>query len=648
MKLRVPRTLLLVVALGAVCVSAAPALAATSFTVTSGGGTYTATPDTGTAITDVKVKVVVEKAVTALKPAGGTINFAAGTFDLGTDSFVLGNFHDIVFAGAGMGLTTIMNSSAALADTEPFNMRNADRVTIRDLTVSAGGPPRSTSDAIDSDGGNDSVVLRVKITASRARGIIFDGKDVVGTLTRSADRNVIKDCVITGTAADGIELLASSHNTIQGCTITDVGGPGIQLDKASTPTASQPNKKSTDNIITGNTITNAGGDGIYINSGDRNQITNNIITNSSNVTIRRDGIRIGSFDSITCDDNVVSGNTATDNQTPKTQKYGLNIASFLCNRTVVGLGNKLTGNLTGPIHDLGTGTIYLTGTNATPPPPGTAVTPFVPSGVSNVKSDIYSVKVNGTGLRRVTNAPVGIGYDNPAWSRNGRRIAFSGPTCAVCPGAIFLIRPDGGMLQQLPGTVAGALRPSWGRLDRSLTFVGGSTSSVYTINRLGSGQRRLTLGSIAHDQSVFSPDGRQIAFTTQQSNGRWDIFVMRSDGSHKRNLTRTVFSEVQPAWSHDGHKIAFARQFRGKPAIFVMTVGVARPRTTLIAQNCQQPAWSPGDRQIACTRFKGAKSRIIIMRANGTRQHPLVTGTATARAATWSPNGRRIAFSSTG
>ena len=468
---------------------------------------------------------------------------------------------------------------------------------------------------------------------------------------------MIRDCVITGTgtppsiASDGIELLASSHNTVQGCTITNVGGHGIQLDKASTPTPSQPNKKSSDNIITGNTITNAGADGIFVNSGDRNQITNNVITNSSNVTPRRDGIRIGSFNSITCDDNVVSGNTATDNQTPKTQKYGLNIASFLCNRTVVGLGNKLTGNLTGPIHDLGTGTIFLSATNPIPPPPGTPGSPgatFVPAGVSNVRSDIYSVRVDGTGLRRVTNAAAGIGYDSPAWSRNGRRIAFSGPSCAVCPGAIFLIQPGGGLQQQLPGTVAGALRPSWGRLDRSLTFVGGSTSSVYTINRLGRGQRRLTLGAIAHDQSVWSPDGRQIAFTTQQSNGKWDIFVMRADGSHKRNLTRTVFSEVQPAWSHDGRRIAFARRFHGKPAIFAMTVGVARPRTTLIAQNCQQPAWSPGDRQIACTRFTGARSRIIIMRANGTHQHPLQTDPVSARAATWSPNGRRIAFSGTG
>ena len=56
---------------------------------------------------------------------------------------------------------------------------------------------------------------------------------------------------------------------------------------------------------------------------------------------------------------MVSNNIATDNQPVKTQKYGLNIASSLCNRTVVGPGNDFAGNLTAPVRDLGTGTIYL-------------------------------------------------------------------------------------------------------------------------------------------------------------------------------------------------------------------------------------------------------------------------------------------------
>jgi len=325
------------------------------YVITKVGTSYEAhSATTGTTITGT-LKFVVESAVADLKAyGGGTVQFTAGTFDFGTEYFKFFDVADVVFVGAGMDVTIIQNLTSAAADTEPFNFTGADRVTIRDLTVSAGGPVRTTSDALDFDRGNDVLVERVKVTASRGRGIVFDGKN--GTWTSL--RNTVRDCVITGTAGDGIELLASSQNTIQGCTITNVGGHGIQANKSST-SADQPNKKSNDNIITGNVIDQAGQDGIDVISGDRNQITGNTVTNSSDDTSGRDGIRITSGDSITCDDNVVSNNIATDNQPVKTQKYGLNIASSLCNRTVVGPGNDFAGNLTAPVRDLGTGTIYL-------------------------------------------------------------------------------------------------------------------------------------------------------------------------------------------------------------------------------------------------------------------------------------------------
>jgi Tol biopolymer transport system component len=274
----------------------------------------------------------------------------------------------------------------------------------------------------------------------------------------------------------------------------------------------------------------------------------------------------------------------------------------------------------------------------------------IPAGVTGggASSDIYRVLVNGRGLRQVTHAPAGVNYDSPAWSRNGRRIAFSGAPCAGCPGAIFLIQPGGGGQRQLAGTVPGAARPSWSRRDRSLTFVGGPTNSVYTITSRGTGQRRLTGGPVGHDQSTWSHDGRQIAYTTQQPNGRWDIFLMRANGSGKRNLTRSLVSETQPAWSHNGRSIAFTRQFRGRPAVFVIDATGRTRRVRFVVANCQQPAWSPNDRQIACARFTAKGSNIIILRSNGTRQRRLATRTTTAWAPTWSPDSRRIAFTSTG
>ncbi len=169
------------------------------------------------------------------------------------------------------------------------------------MTISANGAPRSTSDALDFDDGNNITIERVSVTASRGRGIVFDGKGSGWT----ANGNTVADCFIDGIPGDGIELLGSSNNVISGCTITDVGGHGIQINKSSSR-ASQPNKKSNNNLVSGNTVDDSGRDGININSSDDNRIIDNLVIKNSTTS------RIATESHSTptpgyCDDNEVSG-----------------------------------------------------------------------------------------------------------------------------------------------------------------------------------------------------------------------------------------------------------------------------------------------------------------------------------------------------
>jgi parallel beta-helix repeat protein len=350
------------------------------FLITRNGNTYQArSQTTGTTYTGT-LKFVMESAADLLnRGGGGTVTFAAGTFDFGSQYFKLYDLHNITFEGQGIDVTVLRNSSSAAADTEPFNFSGTFGVVVRDMTVSAGGPLRTTSDALDFDFGNDSTVERVKVIASRGRAIVFDGKDAGW---HSAN-NVVRDCVITGgVQSDGIEFLASTNNLVEGCTISNTGGHGIQAAKSSTG-APQPNKTSSDNIIRNNVIDNAGQDGINVNGGDRNRIEGNRVTNSANIAANKDGIRIGTTDSVSCNDTVVENNTATDNQATKTQRYGLFIASSLCNRTVVGT-NDFSGNRTGAIRDLGTNTQYTGPPPPPPPPPSSGGFTFNPTADSYV------------------------------------------------------------------------------------------------------------------------------------------------------------------------------------------------------------------------------------------------------------------------
>ena len=283
----------------------------TGFTVRRGETTYHA--DSSVSSYTGSLKSVVESAADDLNArGGGTIAFEAGDFDLGGDWFELTNLQDIVFQGQGIDVTFLRNFTSVSTDTEPFDFSWSDRITIRDFTISAGGPPRNSSDAIDFDGGDANLIERVKITSSRGDGIIFDGKD----LGQTADGNIVRNCILTDIPRDGIQFLASSHNVVENCQIIDVGAVGIRIHRASA-VAAQPNKASNDNVLTGNLIRNAGEYGIRINGGERNLVSDNTILNSSDDRPNRDAVRIN--DAAPCRDNIVRFNTATDTQTPKVE-----------------------------------------------------------------------------------------------------------------------------------------------------------------------------------------------------------------------------------------------------------------------------------------------------------------------------------------
>jgi parallel beta-helix repeat protein len=326
------------------------------YLVTRSGNTYQAQSSTTTY--SGTLKSVVERAVTDLNGmGGGLVEFTAGDFDLGSEWFRLVEISHITFAGQGIDVTTIRNYTTVAQDTEPFNFKGTYFVTIRDLTVAAGGTVRNTSDAMDFDKGNNSTVLRVKVSTSRGKGIIFDGKNKDSNGTNwTSQGNLVQDCIVQNTSGDGVQFLASTDNRIEGCYIHDTGKDGIRSTKSET-NAPQPSKKSNNNVIIGNTVDNAGNNGIEVASSNGNRVTGNTVTNSSDDKAGMDGIRVSSGDNVTCDDNQVDGNTATDSQSTKTQVYGLNITSSFCHRNVVGT-NNFAGNKSGAIHDSGTGTIF--------------------------------------------------------------------------------------------------------------------------------------------------------------------------------------------------------------------------------------------------------------------------------------------------
>jgi Tol biopolymer transport system component len=134
----------------------------------------------------------------------------------------------------------------------------------------------------------------------------------------------------------------------------------------------------------------------------------------------------------------------------------------------------------------------------------------------------------------------------------------------------------------------------------------GALDEIFTIGRDGSGVRRLNTGTRNAVQPSWSPNGRQIAFSTWTSpveTIRIDtkkpayvvhssLYVINADGTGRRLLARDAAS---PSWSPDGRAIAY-----NSPAGIRLIKPNRRPvNGPPIAGPPGVPRWSPDGRQLA-------------------------------------------------
>lgn len=123
----------------------------------------------------------------------------------------------------------------------------------------------------------------------------------------------------------------------------------------------------------------------------------------------------------------------------------------------------------------------------------------------------------------------------PAWSPDGKHIAFARTRTGTSPLRLYVVEPDRTHLARLTTTFAD--NPSWSPDSKRITFDDGSRIAILDLRTRH--VRYLTAGD--HDVNpAWSPDGRQIAFERNDA-----IWVMRSDGTAQR---RIVAHGRNPAW----------------------------------------------------------------------------------------------------
>lgn len=207
----------------------------------------------------------------------------------------------------------------------------------------------------------------------------------------------------------------------------------------------------------------------------------------------------------------------------------------------------------------------------------------------------------------------------------------------------------------LPSTAARHL--SFATLALAILLLGRpalAEQSVAPPERTDADAVRLT-GDAGHDRwPAWSPDGRHIAFASDR-NGSLDIYVMKADGSDVRRLTDDPLEEFDPSWSPDGRQIVFtSSRNASKPRnrrwwLSIMNAdGSARSR---LYQDSRQahvsdnsPSFSPDGRGFVFNSRRSGLPDLYIMDADGSSVTKPLGRDRDRRAPSWSPDGRRLAF----
>lgn len=236
------------------------------------------------------------------------------------------------------------------------------------------------------------------------------------------------------------------------------------------------------------------------------------------------------------------------------------------------------------------------------------------------------------------------GSGSPAWHPSGRYVAFSMLPDASSAGGIAIRDLVSGTTKRMtPASRSGSWQaPVFSPDGATLIYAYGLDrgTDLWALDwEHGGAPKRITGDGSDNTSVTFSPDGRQIAFTSGRL-GNPEVYISDADGSNAQLLTTRVWgADVQhtnPAWSPDSRLIAY--QSRSEGLFQVITVSPTGKNPTALTSEGQNedPSWAPDSRHIVFTSRRTGNDQLWILDTMSGQARQLTHGPAPAKAAAWS------------